>query len=195
MVLIYRVGETAISSQSTEGRPPRVQVADSSYCHSSITSGNEDWAKSKISRVITAPFRFVIWIFSKVGLFLQNHLFCCCKFYDSDSLDWQETKDTFEEMYTAVFPEEGANFPTDRQKGFGNGFRELSPAAQERFREHIGFVLAERKGITERAQQIQWYKENRTKIKFHDDYFGNMDSQVLKDAVEAYSQELEEKTK
>ncbi|NGX46753.1 MAG: hypothetical protein K1000chlam3_00116 [Chlamydiae bacterium] len=194
MVYVSKVG-TANSNYFDSSIPVMRNTIPCEY-QSSISSAKKDGVRNKIYTVLSVPGRLFLWLFSQVAKFLRNYVFCCCGYSDSNAIDWEGTKDVFETIYMAIFPSKHGNHLTDRQKQFEKAFRGLSDAAQERFREHIGYVLEKRKGILDRAKQIEEFKKNRNSIKFYKDYFGNIaNNEVLEEAVKSFDDEIKEKTK
>lgn len=160
---------------------------------SSIRSEKKGGAGTRLFGLITTPIFYLLYPFIKIATWVKNTFFCCFAYSGSDSLNWQETKDVFEGIYTAVCTSKHTTHSTTRQKQFLKQFKELSHAAQERFRQHIGFVLAEKKEkITDRVSQMKWYQDNPIN---DSDYFENIENNdVLKQAVKAFHSEITEKT-
>lgn len=160
---------------------------------SSIRSEKKGGAGARLFGFITTPIFYLLYPFIKIAIWVKNTFFCCFTYSGNDSIDWKETKDVFEGIYTAVCTSKYTTHSTTRQKQFDKQFKDLSHAAQERFRQHIGFVLAEKKKITDRVAQMRWYQSNPIN---DSDYFGHIENNdVLKKAVESFRSEIDEKTR
>ena len=162
---------------------------------SSLNSKKKSSYFSSIFSCFIWPLVFLGKIFAGIGGFLQSHVLCCCYCPPpADKMDWAKTKEIFDEIYTAVIVSH--DHVTDRARRFDHYLKKLDAVAQGRFREHIGFVLAERQTppILERVEQEKWFKENREGIAFHKDYFKNVGrSEVLDAAIVNFHSELEKK--
>ncbi|MDN3506275.1 MAG: hypothetical protein P0S96_03500 [Simkaniaceae bacterium] len=189
MVQISPVG---IRSITNSAETPQLKHASSDIRYvTTICYGRKGGVASKL---IWAPWNITKWVASSIWSFFRGYVFCC--FYDSSEIDWEATKEIFDTIYTAVFPAEHGNHPTDRQKAFKKEFDRLSVAAQERLKEHICLALAKRAGKKEGAEQEQWVKEHHSKIKFKRDYLDNIASNdIVKAAVKAFQAEIEDHTK
>jgi len=172
-----------------EGTPQLKAACDLRYV-TTITYGRKNGV---VTKIIYAPWNLAKWIVSSTWSFVCKYVFCCCS--KSSSIDWHETRDIFDTIYTAVLPAEHGNYPTDRQKVFSKERDKLSTAAQERFCDHICLALAKRAGKKTDADQAQWVKEHRSEVNF-DDYFNNITkNEVLKAAVKAFQAEIDENTR
>jgi hypothetical protein len=122
---------------------------------------------------------------------LISRLLCC----GSSSIDWEETSDVFDTLYTLVCPAEHGSYATDRQKKFIQELKRLPEAAKKRLCEHICYVLAERARIKTQSEQARWVEVNREKIDFQKDYFEDIaENEVLQEAVKRFQMEITRKT-
>jgi len=161
-------------------------------------------------------FSLVSWPFVKIGQLLawigtkiRDHILCCCFSAPREKkLDWQEVKDIFTTIYASAITDGGD--PADRQKRFASAYAELPEAGKQRFHEHIGFALASRQDPPQldRADQEKWFKESKDKIDFQSQFISAIKNnmilesfnkapniEVLKEAVENFQHEINEKTK
>lgn len=154
---------------------------------------SESSLRGGCGQIISTPWQWVQSVFSWVTNFLNRWVFCCCSFRFGHNIQWRETREILEQIYTQIITSKTTSPVKIRQEKLSELFSQLSESAQERFREHIGFQLALRQSppIEDRADQIVWFKHNREQINFARDYFLNVgeNNQVLEAAIEAFHEE------
>lgn len=156
----------------------------------------------------TCYFFLFPWIklgqfFCFVGRFLREGLFCCFHFIPQESpLHWKETLEIFHKIHQIICFSKDQTI-NEKQQKFNLVIRELSPAALDRFQQHIVFsylknpkesigCMALENPILDRVEQEKWFKENKTDIDFNAKFFNNIEKnpKILRNAVEEFYQEL-----
>ncbi|NGX38528.1 MAG: hypothetical protein K1000chlam2_01702 [Chlamydiae bacterium] len=185
--------------EGVQGSPPvlgsanqfKSKALNRQYYCSSLSSARK---KAVLGKILSWPLRILGQFFSWIGTYLRDYVFCCCaNGKENHPVKWSETKDAFTKIHNEVMSSQDDG--TSREKRFAQAYKELSDAAKERFREHIGFAKAKQEhSISDRAEQEKWYQENRDKIDFHDDFFTKIPNNiVLQNAVKAFYNEIIDK--
>lgn len=103
----------------------------------------------------------------------------------------------FDEMYDTVISSDTLKCPKEQQsiqekfEKFAKEFRKCDQAAYLRFKQHIAYAIAQSYNCNDRQKQDEYVAKHFKTIKF-EEYFGNIKSQALVNALKTYKQELDE---